>query len=903
MWPSHKGPALRCISTTVRDWRSFGGMQAPEMTGRIDAIRATSRSLGELIDRDPLAVAVLNESGPLPPSVGRYRELLRAAPEGAETGLRAEKRRRLLQIAGLDLNGEVGLPEVGRALADLAAASFDVALELLGGPGGLAVIGMGKLGGRELNYSSDVDVMFVCDGPPEEASKKASDLLHVLGDFAPEGQAYRIDVNLRPEGRSGALVRPLDGYLEYYRRWAKPWEFQALIKARPIGGDVELGERFITETRPLVFTSDISSERVAEIRKMKSRVEEHALKTSRRGRSTEADDVKLGPGGIRDIEFTVQLLQLVHGGSDESVRGVNTLHSLNALMAGGYVADDDAAGMSVAYEWLRNVEHRVQLYQERQVHHLPSNEEQMTRLARSMGFADSPAQSATDRFMDRHRAVLADVRSRFERVFYRPMIEALADVSTARLSEEALKDRLRILGFRDVARAARTLSGLVAGTSRRAKLFRVLSPAFLRFVASTPMPDEGLFSFLRVGEAVGSRLDALAALRDNPPGIEFLARVLGSGRLLGEVLVHVPEEVATIADPRGPGSPKTRDRLVHEAVASLEWRDESKKLDGLRRFKRREMLRVALGDLSESVDVSDVGRWLSDLADACLEAALDDVEIPFAVIGMGKLGGRELNYSSDIDVMFVFEGDVSAAEATAEELMRAIGEVTPEGQAFRVDPGLRPEGKSGPLARSLDSFLEYYERWAHPWEFQALTKARFAAGDVELGERFISMAERFAYPAELSPAALAEIRHLKARMERERVPRGTDPRRHLKMGPGGLADIEFALQVLQLRHAGANPSLRVGGTFEAISAVNTAGLVSDDQAVRLLDGYSFLMRLRNRMFFLLGRPVDALPSKPEELEALGISMGYSEHPRQEVEEEYLRVTRRARKVCEPLIYG
>ena len=323
----------------------------------------------------------------------------------------------------------------------------------------------------------------------------------------------------------------------------------------------------------------------------------------------------------------------------------------------------------------------------------------------------------------------------------------------------------------------------------------------MRYVASSPVPDEGLFAFLRLGEAVGSRLDALDALRENPPGIEFLARFLGSGRLLGDVLEHVPEELQAIADQRIPETLKDRDRLVREAASSLEWREPERRLDGLRRFKRRAMLQVALADIGGTVDVETVGAGLADLADACVEGALKDIDAPFAVIGMGKLGGRELNYSSDIDVMFVHDTSQEEAEEIAEGLLRSIGEVTPEGQAFRIDANLRPEGKSGPLTRSLDSYLEYYARWAKPWEHQALLKARVAAGDNGVGHALIEGTRRFAYPEQLSADVVTQIRHLKARMERERIPRGTDPRRHLKLGPGGLSDVEFSAQILQLQHA------------------------------------------------------------------------------------------------------
>jgi glutamate-ammonia-ligase adenylyltransferase len=369
------------------------------------------------------------------------------------------------------------------------------------------------------------------------------------------------------------------------------------------------------------------------------------------------------------------------------------------------------------------------------------------------------------------------------------------------------------------------------------------------------------------------------------------------------VLLHVPEEVGAIADPKGPSGPKDRDRLVREAIASLEWREPAERLDGLRRFKRREMMRTAVGDLAGVADTMAVGNWLSDLADACLEAALAEVEMPFTVIGMGKLGGRELNYSSDIDVMFVFEGDVTEADHVGEELVRAIGEVTPEGQAFRIDPALRPEGKSGPLVRSLESYAEYYSRWAHPWEFQALIKARVAAGDASLGTRYLELVHPYAFPAEVPASALSEIRHLKARMERERIPRGVEPRRHLKLGPGTLSDVEFALQIMQMTHGHKDADLTATNTFDAIAAARKAELIDEMQARRLLDGYSFLMRLRNRLFFIAGRPVDVMPTKPEELEALGVAMGFSDQPRQEIEEEYLRVTRRLRTVCEPLIYG
>ncbi|MCA1703206.1 MAG: hypothetical protein LC808_08000, partial [Actinobacteria bacterium] len=607
---------------------------------RLVALRAASRTMSDLLDSDHRAEELARSDEALP-TRERYIGLVSEEVErDGFSAVRLEKRRRVVQIAALDLSGEIPLETVGRALSDLTDACVLAALSEVEADDELMVISMGKLGGRELNYYSDIDLMFVAVVDPAAAKPKAEKVLKLLGDHTPQGQAFVVDTNLRPEGRSGALVRSLDGYLEYYRRWAKPWEFQALIKARPINSGL-VADEFMSGTRGLVFTADISEERVASVREMKARVEQQASTSSRR-KGNDSDDVKLGPGGIRDIEFSIQLLQLVHGNIDESIRSGNTLEALSALAEGSYLAEDDAAGLGVAYRWLRNVEHRIQLWQERRLRHLPATEEGRSQLARVMGFKDTPSASAADRFVAAHRSVLTDVRNRFEKLFYRPMIESLADTAGSKMSEEGLQERLRLLGFRDVQRAGRTLQGLVSGTSRRAKLMRVLTPALLRFLAVTPAPDAGLFHFLRLGEALEGRLDLLGALRDNPPGIAFLARLLGSGRLLGEVLAQVPEELTSIADPDGPATIKDRERLVREGAASLEWRDRDDRLDGLRRFKRREMLRIAVADLGGAVQQATVGVGLADLADACLEAALEEPPLEFAVIGMGKLGGREL---------------------------------------------------------------------------------------------------------------------------------------------------------------------------------------------------------------------------------------------------------------------
>ena len=864
------------------------------------ALRAASKTLAELLERDEQAGAILPD--PDLPDADAYLRTMRCEWGAAGApALRRERRRRLLQVAAWDLSGRASLERVGEALADLADACLQAVLDGIDAPEDVAVVALGKLGGRELNYVSDIDVAFVADGDVARATKAAEELIAIVGGFSPEGRAYIVDASLRPEGRSGPLVRSLESALGYYRRWAEPWEHQALIKARAAAGNRALGDRFVAETRACVYPQEVSPERIGSIRRMKERVEEHAA----RGRRAKAadDDVKLGPGGIRDIEFSTQLFQLVHGGGDPSVRSPNTLAALAALAARGYIAEDDGAGLATAYGWLRAVEHRLQLWQERRVRIVPRDEEGRARLARALGLRGDGWSSPAERFDERHRAVLADVRGRFERLFYRPLIETLADPATAGLSPEALRERLRVLGFRDAERAARTLGELVAGTSRRAKLLRVMSPALLRSLAAAPAPDDGLLSFLLLAESLEARLDVLGALRDNPPAIALLGRALGSGRHLGELLRHVPEEVAAIAehDRRPPWKP--RERLAREAVASLGWREAARRLDGLRRFKRRELVRVVLGDISGALDVEAVGAGLADLADACFDAALSDSEVQLGVVALGKHGGRELNYASDIDVVFVHAGEHARAERAAEALVRAFGEVTLEGQSFRIDLGLRPEGKAGALTRSLDAYAEYYARWAKPWERLALTRARAAAGDPALARRLVDVAREHCFPGRVDPAWLAEIRHLKARMERERIPAGVEPRRHIKLGPGGMSDVEFAAGLLQLVHGHDVESLRVVGTVPALAGARAAGLIGEEDERRLREAYLFLARLRNSLYLLAGRAVDVLPDKPETLEAAGVALGFTEQPRQELEERYLRLTRRARRVAEQLIYG
>jgi glutamate-ammonia-ligase adenylyltransferase len=903
-----------------------GRVPASGFLERLAAVLGLSTSLGAFLARHPEQADALRGARALarPRTRKGLADLaLRAVQSSSDpdAALRVFKRRELLRIACRDLAGGASVEEVGRELSYLAEAALRAATASLAEehpppPGArFLVVGMGKLGGEELNYASDIDVMFVFDAPEERsgyawAMAMAEGLLARLAATTEEGQAFRVDASLRPEGRDGPLVRSLASYRAYYERWARPWEFQALLKARPVAGDLELGRAFLAMVEPFVYPERLSSDAIREIRGIKARAE-RAL--AARGRAER--EVKRGPGGLRDIEFAVQLLQLVHGRRDRALRSGNTLEALAALAHGAYVGDDDAADLADAYRFLRRIEHRLQLAQERQTHTVPEDEERRRRLARAMGFRDTPTRTATEAFEEEWRRVQGLVRRIHEKLFYRPLLERFAQAPA--LNPDAAQERLAALGFRSPGRSLKFLGDLTSGLSRRAQLMRTLLPVMLDWMADAPDPDLAVSSFRDVALRVGGNPAALAALRDAPPVVELLCRVLGTSRLLADYLLHVPEMVPALADPRTL-EPKTREQYLAEALEHVEWRGEPEARDAaIRRLKRRELLRIACRDLAGGASVEEVGRELSYLAEAALRAATASLaeEHPpppgarFLVVGMGKLGGEELNYASDIDVMFVFDAPEERsgyawAMAMAEGLLARLAATTEEGQAFRVDASLRPEGRDGPLVRSLASYRAYYERWARPWEFQALLKARPVAGDLELGRAFLAMVEPFVYPERLSSDAIREIRGIKARIEKERLGPREDPKLQMKVGLGGLVDVEFTVQLLQLLHGHREPALRVPGTLAALGAAAEARLLDLERARWLADAYRFLNRTRNVLYLVRGRPQDALPAQPEELETLARALGY-EAPGARVRflEDYRRVTRRARRVCEEVFYG
>jgi glutamate-ammonia-ligase adenylyltransferase len=920
------------------------------LRGRLLALLGSSTALGDHLVANPdrwhrlatdgasptdepltamLTAVGADPAGPPAGSVGGAAASVTGS--AAIQALRVAYRDELMVLAAADLAaiGEPELPvvdmeEVAVRLAALAVAVLQAALavataELGGAHGRLAVIAMGKCGGRELNYVSDVDVVFVAEPADVATTKLASRMMRVAGEAC-----FEVDANLRPEGRQGALTRTLEGHLTYYERWAKTWEFQALLKARPAAGDAELGAAYADAVAPLVWSAGGRDNFVADVQAMRRRVEEH-IRPDHAGR-----ELKLGPGGLRDVEFAVQLLQLVHGRADDAVRSPSTLEALAALADGGYVGREDGANLAASYRFLRLLEHRLQLQRMRRTHLLPSpNDEAALRwLARAARMRPDGRRDVVGVLSAEWSRNARRVRRLHEKLFYRPLLTAVSRLpaDSARLSESAAVTRMAALGWASPEGALNHLRALTGGVSRAAAIQQTLLPVLLDELSRSPDPDRGLLAYRRVSEALATTPWYLRLLRDEGLVAQRLMQLLGTSALVPDLLVRAPEVLRLLASPvAGQADELTKDPA--EVAASLgatvaRQPDLTAAVATARSLRRHEMLRVACADLLDLLDPAQVCVALSSVWVAVLRATLSAVErsltggepapARFAVIGMGRLGGAELGYGSDADVMFVCEPRdgvadhqaVKYATTVAETVRRRLGQPSPD-PALQVDADLRPEGRQGPLVRTFNSYRSYYARWSEAWEAQALLRATFVAGDDDLGRRFLEMTDPIRYPADgITPAEVTEIRRIKARVDDERLPRGADRSTHTKLGHGGLADVEWTVQLLQLRHAGDIPELRTTSTLEGLQEASQAGLLTASDAAELAASWTMATRARNAVMLVKGKPGDQLPRSGRELAAVAVAMGYPADGDPGVFlDDYRRATRRARTVVERVFYG
>ncbi len=923
-----------------------------ESAKRLCLLLGASSALADFIRRTPGSLSRFEAATKLPGDFKSYRDQIYKAVAAVDLGdfdrdllwstIRRAYRGELLSLAIYDLtqaNVQDGLPNVAAALAELAGAAIDVGLdvakrELLSTTEfgtfsqfeidhtDLSVIAMGKCGARELNYISDVDVIFVAASRSEDlesnravevATKLATRMMRAMDGTASEPMLWQVDPNLRPEGKSGALVRTLESHVAYYDRWAQSWEFQALLKARPLAGSFELGQAYVDALSPKVWESASRENFVESVQRMRERVMEFIP-------ANEVDlQIKLGPGGLRDIEFTVQLLQLVHGRTDETIRQRDTIGAIQALAAGGYVSRSDAETFANHYRFLRLLEHRIQLSELRRTHLMPTSERKVRALARAVSLKFNE-----DDLLAKWESTKTDVRALHQQIFYRPLLSAVSNLSAEDLeiSSEQAQDRLRAIGFSDTTGALNHIRSLSSGLSRRAAIQKQLLPVLLQWFAEGTDPDQALLAFRRLSEDLGESPWYLRMLRDSSGAAHRMTQVLSNSRLATSLFEKIPEAAAWF---------EKSEVLVPLSLAELDAEvsailDRHEDQDGianlLRGIRRRETLRVAigavLGELSleqMSIGISNITEsYLSGMLKAVMQATNVDISakpvhetLDLGIVAMGRFGGEELGFGSDADVLFVYKPvagvDVAEAQKVAE---RAISEVRRLSQdrvlEFELDLDLRPEGKNGPIARSIESYAAYYERWADTWEAQALLRARPIAGSQELVSEFLELINRYRYPTKMLQSSVIEIRRVKARVETERLPQGADPRRHLKLGRGSLSDVEWLVQLLQMQHGAEHPSIRTPRTLDALAAAVDAGLIAEHDARVLQEAWMIASRVRAASVLWANKKTDVLPVDRIQLEGISRILEYPRGSATALEEDYLARTRRARTVFEKLFY-
>jgi [glutamine synthetase] adenylyltransferase / [glutamine synthetase]-adenylyl-L-tyrosine phosphorylase len=925
---------VRMADALGDDWDELNSALATDrgLRGRLFGVLGSSLALGDHLIANPRAWHLLQGNVKLPSAEQlrtAFAECVNEPPRAAGSvvwRLRTLYRNRVMVLAALDLaptvenEPVVSFSTVGAHLADLADAALAAALSVAevrvcgdATPPRLAVIAMGKCGARELNYVSDVDVIFVAESADPVSARVAGEMMRLASDAF-----FQVDAALRPEGRHGELVRTIDSHVAYYQQWAKTWEFQALLKARPAVGDAELGKQYIAAVLPMVWTACEREDFVSEVQAMRRRVEQ-LVPADVRNR-----EIKLGSGGLRDVEFAVQLLQLVHGRTDESLHVASTVDALAALGAGGYVGRDDTANLTASYEFLRLLEHRLQLQRLKRTHMLPAfdDDEALRWLARAAHIRPDGSHGALGVLREELKYHHRRVSRLHAKLFYQPLLESLAPEGlefSQGMTPAAAERQLAALGYEAPKSALTHLAALINQSGRRGRVQSVLLPRLLDWLSDTPDPDGGLLAYRRISEAMVGQRWYLSTLRDKPSVAKRLMQVLGTSAYVPDLLMRAPDVIQNYSD--GHSGPKLLDvdpeTVAGALVASAgRQRDPVRAIAIARSLRRRELARIASADLLGMLDVTDVCAALTSVWVAVLQAALNavvranlpagsDAPAAIAVIGMGRLGGRELGYGSDADVLFVCEpadgvqdsDAVRWAITVAEQVRTLLGTASAD-PPLEIDANLRPEGRSGALVRTLASYAAYYDQWAQPWEIQALLRANAVAGDPDLGRRFLLMADKTRYPSGgVSAKTVLEIRRIKARVDAERLPRGADPTTHTKLGRGGLADIEWTVQLLQLRYASEIDALHNTSTLESLDAAAEAVLISTEDAELLRQAWLTATRARNALVLVRGKPSDQLPGPGRQLNTVAVAAGWEKNgDGGAFLDNYLRVTRRAKAI-------
>ena len=789
-------------------------------------------------------------------------ELYRAANSDVAVNnfqiLRRWKNKEMTRIALRELANAAALEETTAELSQLAEICVREVLahwnakfrESFGSPAAdFAILALGKLGGRELNHSSDVDLIFLYSEEGELSprlsyhqwfNRLAEKILETFSTRDPEGALFRIDLRLRPEGSAGPLARSLESMENYYAGFGETWERIALIKARGIAGGRELAYEFLRQHQPFIYPRSPTPDLLDEVAKIKRRIEREALGTDELDR-----DVKLGRGGIREIEFVVQTLQFIHGGRHAFLQETSTMEALRALAELELIPHNEVVDLDRAYRFLRQVEHRLQIEAEQQTHTAPRDPVTLTRLARSLGF------DSANEFSAALKKTMQNVRSIFDRV----ILSAPA--------EGALPD-LKL--FKDEKSAARSLADLLKPTSashvapRTKQVFAKLRPALLEQMAKTADPDAVLNQFVRFVEAYGLRGLLFELLATNPTLLELVIKTLDASRFAGDLLIRRPQLLEEITRDKNFNQP----RSIAEHCARLEsFGSSATNLDPIRAYRQRQLLRIMMRDALGVAEASVIFAELSELAESCLtftNRLLGGENL--TIVALGKFGGGELSYGADLDLLFV--GDDTRS---AQNLVAAMMQPSAEGMIASLDARLRPDGEKGPLVAPLAAYESYYRQRAHLWEIHALTRARPISGPLQ--DAYLDIVQRIWREVGKQSDLLAKIDNMLERIRRERGS-GSDFL-DFKTGSGGMIEAEFLVQALQMRSGIWEPNWQ-----RALIALGENKMVSDLDASNATQSYELLRRTETALRRFENKNISTLPGAPEEQEKLAKRLGHKD---------------------------
>jgi glutamate-ammonia-ligase adenylyltransferase len=892
--------------------------------------------------------------------------------------LRCFKRSEILRIAARDLNGLAPLEEVTAELSSLAAASLQVAYQVCrrclirefgvplmmteNGPveAEMTVIGMGKLGGHELNFSSDIDIIYFYESDKGATSgvdsgsgqirgvvslhtffsKLAEMTGRALSQVTEDGFVFRVDVGLRPEGKAGDMAVSLRSAEIYYESWGQSWERTAMLKGRPVAGSLELGEQFLKMLQPFVYRKYLDYNLIEDMKNMKLKIDASL------NRTMQGDvNLKLGRGGIREIEFFIQALQLVFAGKNPALRERNSLKALDGLLAARLIREDDHRKLREAYRFLRMVEHRIQVVQERQTHNLPVKEEEFRALVRRCGFTRSNGQKRFCEVLEGHRANVSAIFGNLfhsrDKKLHKDLDPAVLIFFDPKADPDLVKDMLAERRFESVDRAYENLLALRNGpakgnlTERSRRMLEKIAPILLQELFDSPDPDMALANLERFFATIASRSSYYALLAENRATLKLLVSLFGMSEFLSKFLLGHPELLESMVFRTHDSTIKSKDAMEAELLAMLERTDHfEEQLDLLRRYRNEEFLRIGLNDIHGRLKQAEITSQLTLLSETCLLTAYrlarqelkrfgrpicdcegSRAEASLAVIAMGKMGGGELNYHSDLDIIFVYDhqgmtdGDKPITNheyfaKLAQKIISVLTLQTREGYVYKIDTRLRPSGNAGPLVTSRESFLEYHRREAQIWERQALTRARVVLGNREFAGQLQDVIAQTVYGASLDDEGRNEIHRLRMRMEHE-LARESAGSYNIKTGRGGMVDVEFIVQYLQLRYGCHYPELRTTSTVAALKQIRSLELLPDDVAESLYSGYLFLRRLENRLRIIHDHSVNELSGPKSYMNKLARRLDYDpalKNPGVVLISDYEEITGRIRD-CYDLVMG